>query len=349
LGKYGHDTLIDEIYPMVGYKICPKTGPLHLLMTVLLLTFASACNSQSHIEASDESGTLVILARTATAVVVTVDSKVLSSTGGSPYRVPEPIDLSRKLVDVGDLSSCAISGNLGIKGDVSDVSLALRAWVQEHPHIEADNAIGGLMSASAEAWNSRHFQFGDTVPRQIGEIITSILCGGFSGGKAFIVRGQTVLNSDLTAHTEQLDSYGSDSFYVEGALYTAFLFHLVSNSYGWNPKFIVPEEEVELTRSVLKEIKTNSSTSKAFELWRANDQTCIDTHQALKGLHCAAPKWTENQVKTLISQIFRVVEAQDSEHVGRPNNARIIKACGRLIAEVEAPSWDVCTNSRATP
>jgi hypothetical protein len=257
-------------------------------------------------------------------------------------------DPSRKLVDVGDLSSCAISGNLRVKGGVSDVSLALKTWVQEHPHIEADRAMEGLMSASAEAWNSRHFQFGDPVPRKIGEIITSILCGGFSGGKAFIVRGQTVLKSDLTASTDQLNSYGSDSLYVDGALYTAFLFHLVSNSYGWNPKIIMPDEEVELTRSVLKEIKTNSTTSKAFELWRANDQTCIDAHRALKGLHCEAPKWTENQVKALTRQIFKIVEAQDSD-VGRPNNARVIKACGRLTTEVEAPSWDVCTSPRGTP
>src|SRR5271156_5311940 len=94
-----------------------------LLLSCALVGFSRVAPAQT----SDESGTLVMVARTADAVILSVDSAITRREG---VRVTYLTDGDRKLIKVGEKSACAIEKFLGENKDDLDVTGALRKWVQ---------------------------------------------------------------------------------------------------------------------------------------------------------------------------------------------------------------------------
>jgi hypothetical protein len=67
-------------------------------------------------QSSDESGTLVTVARTADSVIISVDSMITHYELGVGFDVPKCFtDGTHKLVNVGERSACAIDVSLAIE------------------------------------------------------------------------------------------------------------------------------------------------------------------------------------------------------------------------------------------
>jgi hypothetical protein len=298
----------------------------------LLFGIVSSSAADTPEDRSDESGTLVVLARTRTTVIVAVDSKI--------SRHGHPINPHRKLVDVGDRSSCAIDGNLGIEGERSDIAPAMARWVRKHPHIEADVTLNDLLSAAAEAYNSRHLRPGDVMPRKAGEQILQVSCGGFSPGWTYIIRGVVNLGQDYLAHPLQIPAYGVDSFYLDGVLNTEYFFHVLAPDITWLfPPQPREKEARALSNNVIGDIDVNPLAHSVLALWQADNRRCILGKKTYYKLDCPVSNWTPVQIKILMTQIFQSVEENDGNDVARPNNVRIIDSQGRLETQVEK-SWE---------
>lgn len=175
--------------------VCPTTSSSTLLLHPI----------------SDESGTLILIARTKQFVVISVDSKITQSAEVSVFsKQRRPINPERKLIDVGLNSACVLDGNLGIEGDRSDISASIRDWLSSHPSVEADEGFEDILRVSAEAWNNRKFQRGQSLPQERREnsFITRVQCAGASRGRTYIVRSETLVNADFTARYRVLSPIG---------------------------------------------------------------------------------------------------------------------------------------------
>jgi hypothetical protein len=157
-----------------------------IALLILLTSFSHPLWSQ----AGDESGTLVMVARTTNAVIVSVDSKVTpnDSTASSTAIPATPVSGDRKLVNVGERSACAIDGNLGANEGDKDVSASLRLWIAKNPNTEAQEAIDALLDAAVGAWDRNHFTLDQIAKqgdggRKIGSRIAKITCGEFVKGR----------------------------------------------------------------------------------------------------------------------------------------------------------------------
>jgi hypothetical protein len=316
-------------------------------LAIVFISF-SAAKAQIVDEKSDESGTLVLVARTKTSVVVSVDSKITQSSEVSSYlRQKRPINPRRKLIDVGDRSACALSGNLGIENEESDVSISLRNWVFKHPHIEANKGLSGLLSAAAEAWNRRKFKPSDPLPnrRKPGYPITNVFCGGFANGKIFIVRGRTVVDINSSARFEDIPPYAGDLLYLEGVLATGVFLPIVVDPKR-HPN--TTPQDLKLHQDVIQDIRSNVGANNALSAWYENSfqaEICRRQQGSEYAPNCPPPRWLISQVKDLFTALFESVERRVPIEVASPNNARVIEACGRFPTTVEAKHWDFCRTS----
>jgi hypothetical protein len=327
---------------------------LYLSSVFFFLAFgvSNIGNAQASSKQGDESGTLILIARTKSAVIISVDSKITQSSAISLDKLQKmPINPARKLVDVGDKSACVLDGNLGIEGEESDVAPALRSWVVNHPHVEADKALDNLSAIVVEAWNKRGFRVGDKLPldRKPGSLITRLVCAGFADRKFFIVEGHTEVNADISARW--ISSPPSfESFYLSGVLHTDSLYSFVMDRGSSSLRF-TPEVS-EFYTTLVDAVSQNDSAIAAFDDWKKDKtQTNICLLQNAGKItlqsQCSQLNWTELEVKNLFTTIFKSVEEQKSDIVACPNNARVIRSCGRLPTLVETISWESCKPSSA--
>jgi hypothetical protein len=295
----------------------------------------------------DESGTLILIARTKTAIIVSVDSKITQGAGVPLDKLQSaPINPARKLVDVGDRSACVLDSYLGIEGEESDVAPALRRWIVSHPHVEADEALDNLSTIAVSTWNIRGFKVVESLPRgrRPGSSITGLFCAGFAKGKLFIVGGHTEVNEDLSARWVPSPPL-FESFYLKGVLDTDYLYDFVTDPYGFMPRFT--PEGLRIYTGLIGAISQNDSARVAFDGWR-NDKTqtkrCLLQNEGSVTLQsqCSQLNWTELEAKNLFTAIFQSVEGQVPDIVAQPNNVRLIRSCGRLATLVEAANWDSC-------
>jgi hypothetical protein len=312
--------------------------------------------AQSAEEVSAQSGTLVMVGKISDAVIVSVDSKLTGVIPLPPFVTPmTPIDADRKLVDIGTHSACAINGNLGTNKNGYDVSAALRAWVAENPTKEAYEAIESLLEATEVGWNSMHYPVSHMPNnRKLNEAITTLTCGDFVDGHPVIVRGETFAKSDgfggQVADYRILPSERGDLLYVDGIIHPTKNFEILMNPPNPHPQsnLINAHDLDELLLDLQsKAIKT------AFDEWRKADN---DVH----GVAGATSSWSKSSVQDLFIGVFSSIEHYFPEHVGEPNQVRIITACGRFTSTVEE-TWRSCpsptsksnrgsiTNSREGP
>jgi hypothetical protein len=170
-----------------------------ILGLCIALNILSATFAQSQANSGDQSGTLVITAITATSAIVAVDSKISPTNGRPSYT-----DTSRKILKVGDHSSCALNRDLGIKGTDSDVVVALSKFVTNSPHVEADDAVPLLMLAAQYAFMSRRIKSASEVgiDFNVGNVFLEVSCGGYSHSKPFLSSAYLWLDRELQAHIE---------------------------------------------------------------------------------------------------------------------------------------------------
>jgi hypothetical protein len=290
-------------------------------LSFILLFMSTFGLSQTTLDSSAESGTLIIAVRMKASVVIGVDSKVSQNPSNEKERQKFPINSQRKLVDVGRFSACALDGNLGIEGNSKlDVASAMRSWTTRNPNAEIDTALTPLLLAAASAWNGRKFTQLSKLPngRRPGDPITTLTCGGWIKGDPIILRGRTIVNGDSSAGHEILKPIGPDIFYIDGVFDTPYFFR----SYMMNP----PPDK--LSADVFAKIRSDFAASLAFG--------------GISHGIVPAQEGTPS-IKSLFGAIFSAVEQDAPNIVGKPNQIRVISRCGRVKDQVDSSEWKACT------
>jgi hypothetical protein len=265
-----------------------------------------------------------------------------------------PIEADRKMVDIGTHSACAINGDLGSNRNGYEVSAALRAWVAEHPTIEAHEAIKSLLEAAEAGWDSRHYPV-SLMPtnRKLNDVITTLTCGDFVDGHPVIVRGETFAKSDgfggQVADYRILSPQRGDLLYIQGAIDTDVLMMLKYSVYL--RRGVLPLNDADLD-GLVKE-SHSEATAKAFEEWMSAASNANKFPNSLSSS-------SKSSVQDLFIGVFSSIEHYFPKYVGEPNQVRIITACGRFTSTVEE-TWRTCpsltpkslrgsiTNSREGP
>src|ERR1700730_14432553 len=192
------------------FRWCRKPA---LALLILLPAVSHLLWSQTE---SDESETLVMVARTSDSAILAVDSKMTASDG---VQLDGPsLDAKRKIVNIGERSSCAVEGYVGPKD--ADVADALREWSASHPKVGAAEGLSGLLSVAANMWDQHHYTIDQIRKkgRDKGSPITTLTCVDFVDGHPVIVRGQTGVTPDLSAGAKTLDIELGDLLYFGGVM-----------------------------------------------------------------------------------------------------------------------------------
>jgi len=303
----------------------------------LLLAVGSLANSLSAQQniATDESATLVMAARTRSAVFISVDSEIDSSYGPSA----DPTiwtDSKAKLVDVGKTGACAIDGWVGNARALLSVAASLRDWATSHPTEGPFEAINELLTVAANTWDRGGFMPGQALPkgRHPGDDITTLTCGDVVDGEPVVVKGQTIVDFDNSAGYKILNLDPRAVLYVDGVIQTWELPMLFSGDPSTVPRKI-QSVNLQALIHMNEDLQSNVSAINAFRV-----------SQAMKDLGVESPLsqsiWTETTVRAIFEPIFATVERNMSSQVGPPNNVRIITPCGRFTTTVEVDPWPTC-------
>lgn len=285
-----------------------------------------------------ESGTLIMVARTKSAVVISVDSQINTKLG-----VSDPVlhssDGERKIVDVGTTGACAISGWLGNPLATINVASSMRAWVKKNPTEGPTEAIGHLLEQAARTWDREAIEPGHSLPmdRLIGSDITTLICGDVVNGQPVIVKGKTFVQIDYSAGASRLVTNPARILYVDGVLKTNELPILIMGDSSSVQRQISSVYTPALIQ-ISKDLQSNTSAINAFKIYQMVERSGVQS--ALN-----ESKWTPKTVRALFKPVFETVECHMSSEVGPPNNVRIISACGRVATTVENDSWPLCPAS----
>ena len=299
----------------------------------------------------DESGTLILIAHTKDAVILSVDSKVTSDYApdilselekhpDAGTRIAPDAAKGRKLVDFGRYSSCAISGYLGLPFENLDVATAMRRYAAEHPQIEADKAIDSLLLAAAHVWNTTTAGEGGLPKnRQAGDTITSIWCGTVSSGTPTIVHGETYVARSYKAYCRKVPDSPSGGIYLGGALKTdEFIKFLENPDYGDKESDPRNVPFSRLHRGVVDDLSSNAKLAETLTQWRA--QTLQSRTISRDALSQNLTELSRASLQELFKFLFSSVEKR-LDHVGPPFNVRLILLCSRIETTVDA-KWPSC-------
>ena len=311
-------------------------------------TMGAAQNLHS---ADVESGTLIMVARTNSSVIVSVDSRINTDNGF--LRAPSLwTDGTRKLVDVGERGACALDGWIGNEKLYLAPAASLRNWVKNHPNEGPAVGIDNLLEVAAATWDQLGAKPGEPLPnnRQANSIITTLLCGDFVDGHPVIVRGETFVKPDFTAGYRRLPPDMGDVLYVDGVVGNRTFRELMMNP---SKLELVLDQRPDLPadkyRMVRNDMLLNLPAMASFIAAETVEGHLPNNSRNQRGATTyVESSWTQSRVQDLFRPFYRSVE-QHFGDVGPPNNVRIVTSCGRLSTTVEADPWPTCPVKKLTP
>jgi len=301
----------------------------------------------------DESGTLILIAHTKDAVILSVDSKVTSDYGSvslsaelekhpdAGTRIASDAAKNRKLIDVGRFSSCAISGFLGLPFGNLDVATAMRRYAGEHPRVEADEAMNSLLLVAAQVWDTNIVGEGSLPKnRQTNDLITSVWCGTISSGKPTVLHGETYVNANRKAYWRRRDDYSPSGIYLAGELHTDdFIGFLMNPNLKAEDKDPRDLPLIQLYRGVVDDLSSDVGVPGTLAEWKAQALQARPSNMGAP--HQNLTKLSRPHLKALFYVLFSSVEKR-SEHVGPPYNVRLILPCSRIKTTIDAKQWTSC-------
>jgi hypothetical protein len=311
-----------------------------LARLVVILTFTLSVLSTRAISQSDESGTLVMVARTTSGIVVTVDSAI--TTRDPITHLPTVItDPTRKLVDFGEFGACTVDAFTGDAERGNIIADEARRWLRANPTARGFEALNGILVIAATSWNSEHYPMSylGTYPanRRVGDTISHIVCGDLFGDNFMIIEADTTVAADGTASIGRGFGIGA-SFEFGGSFDYPTLLGLIDNK---EAPPTATEEFRRIYPAVRQDILSDPSVVDALRAFIDEQKRTTDIREKTVGQPVMPkPALTQSQVQTLFAAAYKSVE-QYTIFVGAPNNVRLLTKCGRFATTVEAP-WPVC-------
>jgi hypothetical protein len=313
-------------------KLSIRLGVIFLIFPCVLWTRANA--------QSDESGTLVMVARTTEEIVVSVDSAIatLDPTTQQTSVISDP---SRKLIDVGMYGACTIDGFTGFSIHHNIISDKARAWLAANPSAVGFEALNGLLVIAAASWNSEGYlpNFAGMYAggRHVGSNVSHIVCGDLIDKDFMIIEGDTILGSDGRASIGR--GFGiAASFEFGGYFDYKTLLGLVDNAAA------PPTATSDFIRAypiIRQEMLADPHVIQALKSF-INDlkRTTDFIHQHSTNPVMPPPALEQSQVQTLFAAAYKSVE-DNTQFVVAPNSVRLLSKCGRVSTTVEQ-TWTRC-------
>ena len=243
----------------------------YLILFLTLWFVGPVISAQTTVVSEDESGTLVMVARTRLAVVVSVDSEIRRK--GENPGVSGWDDGERKLVDVGETGACALEGYMGQHNEQVGVADYLRTWVRQHPTEDPVEGFEGLLNAAARGWNEvPHIEFlVNTVSP------TYLICGDIVGGHPVIVRGQTYQLRDGSAGYKRLPVPPGDILYVGGVISTGLFRRLFENPFDIKTTGPESSSARDAYLKIGRDMRSNISAMNAFNIYTNVERSGVDS------------------------------------------------------------------------
>jgi hypothetical protein len=308
-------------------------------IAVILLIFLSVRSTRTNAQ-SDESGTLVMVARTTTGIVVSVDSAI---TTKDPVTLQTSVvrDPSRKLIDFAQYGACTIDAFTGESAHGNILANQAREWLKANPAAKGFEALNGILVVAATSWNSEHYvpSFLGVYPgdRRVGDLVSHIVCGDLIGNDFMIIQGDTTLAADGTASISRAVGIGA-SFELGGFFDYQMLLGLSDN------KDAGPGAKSDLARAypaVRQEMLSDPKVVQALKSFINEQKRTTDFMQQHRANPVMPPPALEqSQVQTLFAAAYKSVE-ENTRFVSAPNNVRLLSKCGRVSTTVEE-KWTIC-------
>ncbi len=281
--------------------------------------------------------------------MLSVDSKVTSTpVRGSNWGQPlEPDDTGkRKIVDIGQHSSCALVGYLGVTYQQYDVATSLRKYVENHADVEADEAIESLLMAAARVWNDvaklAMYREGDLpAGRKEGQSITSVWCGTTINGVPKIVYGETFVINGRFASWRRKPDTTIGGIGLDGELHTDDFFPFLESPAFSFTSALNPNMELvnDLNRNVVNDLSSNQELSSILASLESAGRNGLRSRTAAPYEDRAA--LSIEDVRKLFQSIYASVTKQTGG-VGPPYNVRIFTPCGRMMTNIGTTRWTLC-------
>ena len=292
---------------------------------------------------SDETGTLAMAGRTASGVVISIDSAITESPynvfGTSIENAKRVVDDGgRKLIDIGPSSACSINGFVGNAVHRNDLASDIRDWVQANPTVNASKGLRAMLQLAANSWNKEHYSV-RALPRErkVGDLITNIVCGDQFPDGPGILLGHTSVNSDGTAVLSAINRT-TQNMNVDGMFDTSTLECIVLCQ---RPPVDDSGKLTNMIEGLRNDITNDPSAMKSLHAVIVAQQA-MPLLDAANGTKTRQSTLSQTDLQTLFIAVYKSVELHvpDGE-VGAPNNARLIAKCGRLTTAIESP-WPTC-------
>jgi hypothetical protein len=302
-----------------------------------------ACCSETGVDSasfatSDESGTLIMISRTQSQVVLGVDSKITytdyESGAGSAQSVAE-----KKLVEVNQNGACAIEGFTGNRPLRISVSATVESWLKAHPSAEVGRDLMNILDAAGTAWNSANYQRGHLPKaRKVGSPISTFICGDTANGQPIIVRGQTYVSQNLRAKARLIPPYKADFFYASGFLNEVLLERTI-----FDPKFDFSRDDDpgmgKVDSEIIAEIRKSPQGMGALRVWNSiNADSRRWPRDPTSVLPPPPTEWNLGLIKDAFAVVFAAVE-NHTPVVAPPNQIVIVGPCGRTRTVLNAMVW----------
>lgn len=303
-------------------------------------TFAFMLLSLHATAQSDESGTLVMVARTTSGIVVAVDSAITTQDPITGHKTVIK-GQRRKLVDFGKYGACTIDAFTGYAEDGNIIADEARSWLKANPTAKGFEALNGILMVAGTSWNREHYSPGymGTYPgnRRVGDLISHIVCGDLIGDDFMIIEGDTTVAADGTASIGRGFGIGA-SFEFGGFFEYPMLLGLINNIDA------PPTSTAELVRIypiIRADILSDPSVVSALQAFINDQKRITDIREKTVGQPVMPrPALIQSQVQTLFAAAYKSVE-QNTQFVASPNNVRLLSKCGRIATTVEQP-WPTC-------
>jgi hypothetical protein len=311
------------------------------IRSAAIFTFTFVALSTRAVAQSDESGTLVMIARTNFGIVVAVDSAI-STLDPKTHRPTVITDPSRKLIDLGKFGACTIDGFTGESDHGNILAFDARTWLTQHPSAKGADALIGILHVAKNSWDRERY-FPDASgrypgERRAGDPISDIMCGDlFNDGFGIIEAQTTVAHDGSAAVPTRVNRIGA-SFDLGGVLTYPILLGLIENKdapSGFSRK-LKPAYPA-FRQGVLSDPKV----VKSLQAFR-NEQTRIERIYNPAAQTDTFPQSTLTQadVNTLFTAVYKNIE-RITKVVGPPNNVRLLSKCGRVNTTIEK-TWPTC-------
>lgn len=279
----------------------------------------------------DESGTLIVAAKTSDGALLAVDGRVTRTlANGALVYITRPED---KLVYLPGKGACAIDGWLGWVDKNLSVADSLRLVAKQNGASNIEELFQKFLAEDERVWEQAQYIDGHYPNgRRTGDLINDLSCVGNDGVQPVLLIGQVGIAPHERTKEQFIQGQCVNFFYIRG--FTS-LEDFVDPEFGKGISLATPQErqhfeDLKQVRSVISSNMLAQASLRQFDLF-AHPQV-QDHHQCECRFNQASyAGWRVELLRPFILSLFSSVESRTNT-VAKPNT--IVLVNGRAVRKL---------------